>query len=326
MSENPPKSAHYSLLLPRHSFPVACDPQGLALWVSRFGPFPDVVRLSVALPLLTCADSRTLGLAKVYGDGTALRVDPRFEQALREAAYQEVATAGCPTANVLHFSESPSLRILDQVIREVAEDMAYEAERLVASGSTCGDIMTPALEVTVQNARKAEAAQKEQEMRTRAAQMEQEKVAQAACDASLDAALRAVLTPEELDAVYAGEHRESLGGNLWPEAAESLITERLLPFPKYQKLQEPPYRTGRFVVWEGEDVCLDLAQSLAVAEKRKKLNAHLAALTPTVEAFTITLRQHIFRTNDPDPEPEALGLRVRLVLKGGAVVTTEIAV
>ena len=153
--------------------------------------------------------------------------------------------------------------------------------------------------------------------------------------ASLDAALRRVLTTEEAEAVYAGEHANVPLGVLSTDAARERLKDALLPLPARVSLKTPrddygETIAGSFEVDEGEDAELSIDEAKRALAVRAEVDRALGS-NALVEGYSAELRVHRFEADDDDdlggvPAPRNVGLYVRMVLFGGAVLVKELAV
>lgn len=153
--------------------------------------------------------------------------------------------------------------------------------------------------------------------------------------ASLDAALRRVLTTEEAAAVYAGEHANVPLGVLSTDAARERLKDALLPLPARVSLKTPhddygENVAGSFEVDEGEDAELSIDEAKRALAVRAEVDRVLGR-NALVEDYSAEIRVHRFEADDDDdlggvPAPRNVGLYVRMVLDGGAVLVKELAV
>lgn len=155
--------------------------------------------------------------------------------------------------------------------------------------------------------------------------------------ASLDAALRRVLTAEDAAAVYAGEHATVPLGVLSLDAARERLKDALLPLSARVVLKKPrdDYGNvidGQFDVDEGEDAEMSIEEAQRALAVRSEVTRVLnAAPEGMIVEHTATLHVHRFVAEDDDeldgiPPPRNIGLYVRMVLAGGAVLVKEVAV
>ena len=223
-------------------------------------------------------------------------------------------------------------------IAAVAEATARRAEKEKAEAEARR--AADEREYAARAARQAEAENAERAAKERAAAAAEEREAKRLAElASLDAALRRVLTAEEAAAVYAGEHAKVQVqlGVLSLDAARTRLKDALLPLPARVVLKKPrddygDLIAGSFEVDEGEDATLSIEEAQRALQVRADVTRALnAAPEGMITEFTAELNVHRFVAEDDDdlhgtPAPRNIGLYVRMTLAGGAVLVKEVAV
>jgi len=193
-----------------------------------------------------------------------------------------------------------------------------------------GTLRVPSFDAAIKTAQEAEAAAKAAEDAAREAKRQADL-------ASLDAALKLVLSAEERAAVYAAEHADVPCGVLSVDDAKACVLDAILsPLPVRVTLEAPRTEDdegvqGSFEVRKGADAVLNLAEAQRALEVRTAVTRSLnAAPEGLVAECSAVLREHAFIAEDEDdldgPAPRNIGLRVRIVLAGGAVLVRELAV
>lgn len=194
-----------------------------------------------------------------------------------------------------------------------------------------GTLRVPSFDAAIKAAQEVEAAAKAAEDAAREAR-------RLADLQSLDAALKLVLSAEERAAVYTAEHEAVPCGVLSADGAKARVLDALLPLPVRLTLKAPRTEDdegvvdGSFEVRKGADAVLSLPEAQRALETRMAVTRALnAAPEGLVTECSAVLREHVFVPEDEDDlggeaPPRNVGLRVRLVLAGGAVLVREVAV